>query len=223
MTTIKAFVTRHPVATYFALAFAISWGGFVLVVGPGGFPGSAEPIRHTLTVRGLGDARRPQRRRPPVDRPRLWKAGPSRAAFPVAQVAGGSWMVRGGALACPALGSGGTLRAFAHLPDIHGGRQGYRSAVRYRGGADDGLGGGRLDRIRRPQAEAAPRCPDDRAHRGRPVGGVAPPAGALDRRHVHRRPFPRPLHTLKVNSIRRRNTICDRRRYGCALVQDVVE
>ena len=27
----------------------------------------------------------------------------------------------------------------------------------------------------------------------------------------------------KVNSIRRRNTICDRRRYGCALVQDVVE
>jgi hypothetical protein len=27
----------------------------------------------------------------------------------------------------------------------------------------------------------------------------------------------------QVNSIRRRNTIRDRRRYGCALVQDVVE
>jgi len=27
----------------------------------------------------------------------------------------------------------------------------------------------------------------------------------------------------KVNSIRRRNTICDWRRYGCALVQDVVD
>ena len=27
----------------------------------------------------------------------------------------------------------------------------------------------------------------------------------------------------KVNSIRRRNTICDRRRHGCALVQDVLE
>ena len=27
----------------------------------------------------------------------------------------------------------------------------------------------------------------------------------------------------KVNSIRRRNTICDRTRYGCALVEDVVE
>ena len=26
-------ITRHPVLTYFALTFAISWGGFVLVVG----------------------------------------------------------------------------------------------------------------------------------------------------------------------------------------------
>jgi membrane protease YdiL (CAAX protease family) len=34
------FITRHPVLTYFALTFAISWGGFVLVVGPGGFPGT---------------------------------------------------------------------------------------------------------------------------------------------------------------------------------------
>jgi hypothetical protein len=30
-------------------------------------------------------------------------------------------------------------------------------------------------------------------------------------------------HMGEVNSIRRRNTICDRRRHGCALVQDVVE
>ena len=37
---ITRFITRHPVFTYFALAFAISWGGFVLVVGPGGFPGT---------------------------------------------------------------------------------------------------------------------------------------------------------------------------------------
>jgi hypothetical protein len=28
-------ITRHPVLTYFALTFAISWGGFVLVVGGG--------------------------------------------------------------------------------------------------------------------------------------------------------------------------------------------
>ena len=30
----------NPVFTYVALTFAISWGGFVLVVGPGGFPGT---------------------------------------------------------------------------------------------------------------------------------------------------------------------------------------
>lgn len=31
------FIKRFPVLTYFILTFAISWGGFVLVVGPGGF------------------------------------------------------------------------------------------------------------------------------------------------------------------------------------------
>lgn len=40
MTSFKTFIKRHPVATYFAFTFAISWGGLVLVIGPGGFPGS---------------------------------------------------------------------------------------------------------------------------------------------------------------------------------------
>jgi membrane protease YdiL (CAAX protease family) len=48
MTTIKAFITRHPVPIYFALTFAISWGGFVLVVGPGSFPGTGSQF-DTLT------------------------------------------------------------------------------------------------------------------------------------------------------------------------------
>jgi uncharacterized protein len=39
-TIIRAFIERHPLLSYFALTFAISWGGFVLVVGPGGFPGT---------------------------------------------------------------------------------------------------------------------------------------------------------------------------------------
>ncbi len=35
--TIKAFVKQHPIRTYYALAFAISWGAILILVGPGGF------------------------------------------------------------------------------------------------------------------------------------------------------------------------------------------
>ena len=40
MTTIKAFIVKHPVQSYYALVFAISWGGIILVagLGPGGMP-----------------------------------------------------------------------------------------------------------------------------------------------------------------------------------------
>lgn len=33
MPTISAFIMKHAVVTYFALAFAISWGGVLAVVG----------------------------------------------------------------------------------------------------------------------------------------------------------------------------------------------
>ena len=40
VTTIKAVATRHPLAAYVALTFAISWGGVLLVIGgPGGRTG----------------------------------------------------------------------------------------------------------------------------------------------------------------------------------------
>jgi membrane protease YdiL (CAAX protease family) len=43
MTTIKAIITRHSVLTFYALTFAISWGGLLLAIGgPGGLPLTAE-------------------------------------------------------------------------------------------------------------------------------------------------------------------------------------
>jgi len=45
MSSINAFIKRHPVLTFFALAFAISWGGILIVVGgPGAIPGTAEQV-----------------------------------------------------------------------------------------------------------------------------------------------------------------------------------
>jgi membrane protease YdiL (CAAX protease family) len=43
MSPLKAFLERHALATYFALAFAISWAGVLLVIGgPAGVPGTYE-------------------------------------------------------------------------------------------------------------------------------------------------------------------------------------
>jgi membrane protease YdiL (CAAX protease family) len=59
MTTIKAFIKRHPLLSYFALAFAISWGGMLPIIGgPGAIPGTAEettklfPAVYLVTVAG---------------------------------------------------------------------------------------------------------------------------------------------------------------------------
>ena len=53
MATIEAFIKRHPVLTYFALAFAISWCGVLIVVGPGGIPGASEQFDPLLPFVGL--------------------------------------------------------------------------------------------------------------------------------------------------------------------------
>ena len=39
----RGFVRRHPALAYFALTFALSWGGMFLVLGPGAFTGGADP------------------------------------------------------------------------------------------------------------------------------------------------------------------------------------
>ncbi len=44
MTTIKAFINRHAVLTYYAVVFAISWGGMLVLAGPGGVPGTKEQV-----------------------------------------------------------------------------------------------------------------------------------------------------------------------------------
>jgi membrane protease YdiL (CAAX protease family) len=51
MTTIKTFIKRHSVATYFVLTFALSWGGILLVIGgPGAIPSPSEQAMSLLPV-----------------------------------------------------------------------------------------------------------------------------------------------------------------------------
>src|SRR5262249_53975379 len=44
MSTVGAFIKRHPVLTFYALVFAISWGGHLVLVGPGRIPGTTEEV-----------------------------------------------------------------------------------------------------------------------------------------------------------------------------------
>jgi len=48
MTIIWYFLKRHSVLAYFALTFALSWGGILSVVGPGGIAGNPEQIEAQL-------------------------------------------------------------------------------------------------------------------------------------------------------------------------------
>jgi hypothetical protein len=51
MSSINAFIKKNPMLTYFALAFAISWGGILLIVGgPGGIPGTPEQVERLFLV-----------------------------------------------------------------------------------------------------------------------------------------------------------------------------
>jgi membrane protease YdiL (CAAX protease family) len=44
----KVFIQRHSLLAYFTLAFAVSWGCVLVVVGSGGFPASAEQAKKLL-------------------------------------------------------------------------------------------------------------------------------------------------------------------------------
>jgi len=50
MTTITAFIKRHPVLTYYALTFALSWGAIFTVIAFRGIPASKEQMNMVLPV-----------------------------------------------------------------------------------------------------------------------------------------------------------------------------
>src|SRR5688572_16874023 len=50
MSATNTFVVRHPVVTYFVLTFLISWGGILVVLGPGAFTGAAAPTEGLLPL-----------------------------------------------------------------------------------------------------------------------------------------------------------------------------
>jgi membrane protease YdiL (CAAX protease family) len=50
MTTIKAFTKRCPVLTYFALTFAISWGGVYILGAPYGMPTTSEQFERLWAI-----------------------------------------------------------------------------------------------------------------------------------------------------------------------------
>jgi hypothetical protein len=66
MTTRRTFIERHPVLTYFALTFAISWGGALLVIGPGGFLGTEDVPEALFLVAVVAVAQRGHLSRPPL-------------------------------------------------------------------------------------------------------------------------------------------------------------
>jgi uncharacterized protein len=116
MTTIKAFTKSHPLLSFYALAFAITWGGLIMVVGgPSEIVGSPEKFEMQFPLVLLA-----------------WLAGPSAASILMTGLVHGrdgfrnllnrmtGWrvgarLVCGGAPYRPALGDGDTLRALANL------------------------------------------------------------------------------------------------------------
>lgn len=52
MLRIKTFIKRHPVLAYYVLVFAISFGGILIVLGPGGFLGTTQGFSVQMYIGG---------------------------------------------------------------------------------------------------------------------------------------------------------------------------
>jgi len=50
MRTIKAFIVKHPVLTYYILTFAISWGGVLILGAPYGMPATSEQFQKVWPI-----------------------------------------------------------------------------------------------------------------------------------------------------------------------------
>ena len=162
MAAIESFARRHPALTYYALVFVISWGGILLLVGPGGIPGRPEQVATMMpialvalfagpSVAGLVCTALVHGRaglRDLFDRGLRWRVGVRAYAAAL--------------LPAPLLVAGRALRALVDLSRVpprnrHRPRQGRIAAVRARVGARRRGPPGRagLDGIRGPDAEAA--------------------------------------------------------------------
>jgi membrane protease YdiL (CAAX protease family) len=47
---IESFGRKHPALSYYALVFVISWGGILLLAGPGGIPGRPEQVAEMMPI-----------------------------------------------------------------------------------------------------------------------------------------------------------------------------
>ena len=166
VTTIKAFIKRHPVLTYYALVFAISWGGILLIVGgPGGIPGSREQVETLIPFVLLALFAGPSVAGLLMTGLSSGRAGLRDFSSPVAPVAGGRSLVRGRAPDRPAPGDGGApsrSRCSRRTSSPASSRPTTRSpcccSVSGGGFSVAASGGARLDGVRRAQAEAAVRA-----------------------------------------------------------------
>jgi len=46
----SGFIKKHPVLAFYLVTFAISWGGILIVVGPGGFPSNPAQVQKMIPV-----------------------------------------------------------------------------------------------------------------------------------------------------------------------------